>query len=389
MDGCVAFQSKLTSIMEMLAKAAVMEINKLWEDGFKLVQVELRRRDHEIEALNRKLLLMENERFAVLAQAHTENLSSSSSSSSSSKRDQQNKLLPPSGDGPSIASVQTLSSEHSTREVTDPSTNHRTPSEPRHEEKQCEQSSSDRRDRLEQDSMVKLEDEVLILEEMDDSEEALGHHDLDLQQQQPSQLLEEQESHRWSAVSVGDSDSNEDSDCLCEPKQLLRNLDSELVFLQNALDIFDSSAVATYSDKLARENGQGASGKSREPAPFDPVQPGQPIEVINHPDRGVVIRLKPPPTKHTAAFTADSRLFHPGDAELYRAMANRPSKEKWFICPFCGKSFDRMSHLEIHQRIHTGEKPFTCDTCGKSFSQRSNLRTHQRTHKNAGSQNPL
>lgn len=98
MDGCVAFQSKLTSIMEMLAKAAVVEINKLWEDGFKLVQVELRRRDHEIEALNRKLLLMENERFAVLAQAQTENLSSSSSSSSS-KRDQQNKLLPPSGDG--------------------------------------------------------------------------------------------------------------------------------------------------------------------------------------------------------------------------------------------------------------------------------------------------
>lgn len=96
MDGCVAFQSKLTSIMEMLAKAAVVEINKLWEDGFKLVQVELRRRDHEIEALNRKLLLMENERFAVLAQAHTENLSSSSSSS---KRDQQNRLLPPSGDG--------------------------------------------------------------------------------------------------------------------------------------------------------------------------------------------------------------------------------------------------------------------------------------------------
>lgn len=94
MDGGVAFQSKLTSIMEMLAKAAVVEINKLWEDGFKLVQVELRRRDHEIEVLNRKLVLMENERFAVLAQAHTENLSSSSSN-----RDQQNRLLPPSGDG--------------------------------------------------------------------------------------------------------------------------------------------------------------------------------------------------------------------------------------------------------------------------------------------------
>ena len=85
--------------MEMLAKAAVVEISKLWEDGFTLVQVELRRRENEIEALNRKLMMMENERLTALSQAQTTNLSSSSSSSSSSKREQQNKLLPPAGDG--------------------------------------------------------------------------------------------------------------------------------------------------------------------------------------------------------------------------------------------------------------------------------------------------
>lgn len=95
MDSCVAFQSKLTSIMEMLAKAAVVEISKLWEDDFTLVQVELRRRDNEIEALNRKLLLLEKERFTVVSQAQTANLSATSSS----KREHQNRLLPPSGDG--------------------------------------------------------------------------------------------------------------------------------------------------------------------------------------------------------------------------------------------------------------------------------------------------
>lgn len=90
----MAFQTKLTSIMEMLAKAAVLEIGKLWEDGFTLVQVELRRRENEIEVLNRKLMLMENERLSVLSQTQMTNLSSSSS-----KREQQNTLVPPNGDG--------------------------------------------------------------------------------------------------------------------------------------------------------------------------------------------------------------------------------------------------------------------------------------------------
>ncbi|XP_072220736.1 uncharacterized protein [Leuresthes tenuis] len=394
MANCVAFQSKLTSIMEMLAKAAVVEISKLWEDGFALVQVELRRRESEIEALNRKLMSMENERLTAISQV--------TNKSSFSKREQQNKLLPPAGDGPSADAVQNLSSVQSIRDKADSSASSSTPPAAQTEEKQGEQLKSDHceaEDRNDEDLIVKLEDEddVQIVEQSVDSDHGsnagVGHHEME-QNQQPVEAAQEPETQQWLSVSVADSDTADDSDCIFEPKQLSQNLDSEILLIQNALDIFDSSAEVAYSDRLVRDNGtvQSASSKSRAPVTFSQPQPSIPTEAINHPERGMSVRFlseKQRQTKNMSAFNPDSRFFLLNDPELHKTMASRRIKEKWYICPFCGKSFDRISHLEIHQRIHTGEKPYTCDTCGKSFSQRSNLRTHQRTHKEALSQNAV
>ncbi|XP_077110649.1 uncharacterized protein LOC143766681 [Ranitomeya variabilis] len=57
-----------------------------------------------------------------------------------------------------------------------------------------------------------------------------------------------------------------------------------------------------------------------------------------------------------------------------------PKAKKSFSCSECGKYFNTKTHLDNHQRTHTGEKPFSCSECGKCFSRKSHLVRHQRTH---------
>ncbi|KAG7458526.1 hypothetical protein MATL_G00221200 [Megalops atlanticus] len=61
MSNCIAFQSQLASIMEVLSKAAVAEITKLVDDGSVALRMEVCRSQKENAALKRKLQLMERE----------------------------------------------------------------------------------------------------------------------------------------------------------------------------------------------------------------------------------------------------------------------------------------------------------------------------------------
>uniref|UniRef100_A0A4W6BUV6 C2H2-type domain-containing protein n=1 Tax=Lates calcarifer TaxID=8187 RepID=A0A4W6BUV6_LATCA len=51
-----------------------------------------------------------------------------------------------------------------------------------------------------------------------------------------------------------------------------------------------------------------------------------------------------------------------------------------YVCSQCGKAFGRLHQFKLHQQSHKRKRAFWCTVCGKSFQCSSHLSIHHRTH---------
>ncbi|XP_026780834.2 zinc finger protein 510 isoform X1 [Pangasianodon hypophthalmus] len=393
----VSFHSRLASVMAVVAQSAVAEISKLYDDGLLVLRLEVCRKDSEIEALKKKLETVENELQLLKESQRSETRSSTPS------------LLPaPCAHGQAdLVECKERTNQHlSWKHQPDNDVCNGKENDHAGEINYKSSEEINSQDIVTKETMPTLTEPQPSTDDLNQStfcEEDCGP-EFQKKTEQGIQtvtldeskvecvVIEDRETQPWSSME-NCVEHAEDPDCSIVTEQDGHPLISSVWSV--------GSSTSSPVDDLTMTNRLNVEEMRQQRMPQQPRSEGgstdlNPSRQVQHrANAAVQPRLLLPSRTHERVTLLSSSIsqnrnrggFPVNDIAIARLPQRRkPMREKWFMCSFCGKSFDRISHLQMHHRIHTGEKPFHCSMCGKSFSQQSNLRTHQKTHKDLRTQ---
>merc|ERR1712062_735696 len=64
------------------------------------------------------------------------------------------------------------------------------------------------------------------------------------------------------------------------------------------------------------------------------------------------------------------------ESEVQKLKPKKKRTKSVFPCKYCGKIFDRIGHVQNHEKTHTGELPYECEHCDRKFAMLCNMRRH-------------
>nr|XP_055037195.1 uncharacterized protein LOC129424521 [Misgurnus anguillicaudatus] len=332
----VDFHTQLTSIMEVLAKAAVVEIGKLFEDNYAWLGLEISRCTNENDSLRKKCLFLETELQA--ARRNTSRMNETEASFSVSDG------LTDTGHRPAIDNV---FGKDWCMDLW------------RHEESNIGQN-----------------------EETNPSSSVNTVETVDFLDNKPDQNLIKDETFK-------DCPSKNKSE---DKSNRLRNT-GPAVGSNERCDAETSADFITYTiptcDQVQSNVQRRRAKKKKTPKARLTTHgnsPTQPDLKTNEFVSTFTSSVKFNSTQNQKIASGDKKIKCLLCGKTFNHLSylkvhmRTHSGEKPFACTICGKRFAKKTYLGVHHRIHSGERPYTCMDCGKSFSQNCSLTVHLRSH---------